>query len=122
MDVDELLQHDTPAEGIFVSRTPLVSAARPMPDGLIESDHRSFLAATPDSAGHSLTLPSPVAPSPACPLLAFHCSPTVDYPSREVCTQLGSSSLVSHSVCQHVQASTHIAVDGPSSLISFFRL
>ena len=118
MDIDELLQHDASAEGIFVSRIPLGSAARPVPDGLNESDRRSFHAATHDSASHSLPLPSPVVPSPAWPLHAFHRSPTVDYPSREVCTQLGSSSLVSHSVCKHVQASTHIAVDGPSSVIS----
>ena len=86
MDIDELLQHDTSAEGIFVSKIPLGSAARPVPDGLNESDRRSFHAATHDSASHSLPLPSPVVPSPAWPLPAFHRSPTVDYPSREVCT------------------------------------
>ena len=78
MDIDEHLQHDTSAEGNFISRTPLVSAARPMPDALIESDRRSSNAAIPDSEGHSLPLPSPVMPSPACPLLASHRSPTVD--------------------------------------------
>ena len=68
MDVDELLQHDTSAEGIFVTRTPLVSAARPMPGVFIESDCHHFDAAIP-GAVLSLPLPSPVVPSPACPLL-----------------------------------------------------
>ena len=67
--------------------------------------------------------PSLVVPLPACLLPATHRAPTVDYPSLEVCTQLRSSSFLYgiapalHSDPKHVQATPHIAVDGPSSLV-----
>ena len=94
-----------------------------MPGVFIESDCHSFDAALPDCAVLPLPLPSLVVPSPACPLPAAHLAPTVDYPSLAVCTQLRSGRFVFgiapvlHSGPEHVQATSHIAVDGPTSLI-----
>ena len=85
------------------------------------SEFHSLDAATPDCAVLPLPLPSLVVPLPACPLPAAHLAPNVDYPSLEACTQLRSSSFVFgiapvlHSGPEHVQATSHIAVDGPTS-------
>ena len=87
------------------------------------SNIQPFAAAIPACADISLQLPSPGVPLPAGPLPAANFAPTVDYPSLEVCTQLGSSSFVFgvapvlQSGPKHVQASSPNAVGGPTSLI-----
>ena len=121
---DEHGQRDTSAEGNFISRSSPVSAVRPMPGAFFKSDRRSFNAAIPDCAGRTLPVPLHVVPSPACPLLAFHRAPTVDYPSQEVCMKLRSSSCALgitpavHSDSEHVQLTPHSAVDGPANSFS----
>ncbi len=88
------------------------------------SDSQPCADVSPASAGHSLPLPSPGTPSPACLMPSSHHVLTVDIASQ-VCTQLGSDSLHastdsgiapvhSGSLNDSVQLTTPSAVGGPS--------
>ena len=76
------------------------------------SSTQPLATAMHDCAGSALQLPSPDVTLHACPSPAACFSPTVDYPSQEVCMKLGSSSfafgiaLMLQSDSKHVQASS----------------